>query len=73
MIAKIVMVLGILGFLLGLFITGISLALPVITDGRTSWEEAMLGFIPGAIFLVFSLLVALIGLIFVIRGRKSQP
>ena len=72
MVAKIIMVLGILGFLLGLFVTGVSLALPVLTDGRTSWEEAMLGFIPGAILIVLSLFVALIGLIFVIKGRKSK-
>jgi len=72
MVAKIIMVLGILGFLLGLFVTGVSLALPILTDGRTSWEEAMLGFIPGAILIVLSLMVALIGLIFVIKGRKSK-
>ncbi|MDH3529709.1 MAG: hypothetical protein OEQ28_09090 [Acidobacteriota bacterium] len=72
MIAKIVMVLGILGFLLGLFVTGISLALPIMTDGRTSFEEAMLGFIPGMLLIVFSLLLALVGLIFVIKGRKPK-
>ena len=71
MIAKIIMVLGILGFLLGLFVSGVSLALPILTDGRTSYEEAMLGFIPGVLLLVLSLFVTLIALIFVIKGRKS--
>lgn len=72
MFAKIVLVLGILGILLGFLITAVSVALPVLTDGRTSWEEAMLGIIPGIIFLVLSFFVAVIGLIFVIKGRKSN-
>ncbi len=71
MFAKIVLVLGVLGVLLGLLITAVSVALPVVTDGRTSWEEAMLGIIPGIVFLVFFFFVAVIGLIFVIKGRKA--
>lgn len=71
MLWKIVLVLGILGVLLGLLVTGISVVLPIATDGRTSWEEAMLGIIPGAIVLVLSFFVFLIGLIFVIKNRKS--
>ena len=71
MIAKIVLVLGILGFFFGLLVSGISLALPELTSGRTSYEEAMLGFIPGVLIMVLSLLAALIGLIFVIKDRKS--
>ncbi len=72
MFAKIVLVLGILGILLGFLITAVSVALPVLTDGRTSWEEAMLGIIPGIIFLILSFIVAVIGLIFVVKGRKSN-
>ncbi|NNE68433.1 MAG: hypothetical protein HKN33_17840 [Pyrinomonadaceae bacterium] len=71
MVAKIVMTLGILGFLLGLFVSGVSLALPILTDGRTSYEEAMLGFVPGALLVVFSLFLALIGMIFMIKGKKK--
>ena len=69
---KIVLVVGILGVLLGLAVTGVSVALPIITDGRTSWGEAALGIIPGAIVLVFSFLVFVIGLIFVLRNRKGK-
>ncbi|MEO7672557.1 MAG: hypothetical protein ABIU09_00590 [Pyrinomonadaceae bacterium] len=39
MIWKIVLALGILGVLLGLLVTGISIALPLMTDGRTSWMK----------------------------------
>lgn len=70
MIWKIVLVVGILGLLLGIAVTGISVALPFISNG-VSWEEAMLGIIPGAVVLVFSFFVFLLGLIFVIRGRKK--
>jgi hypothetical protein len=69
---KIVLVLGILGVLLGFAVTGVSVALPLITDGRTSWDEAAFGIIPGALFLVFSFFVFLIGLIFVIKNRKKK-
>jgi hypothetical protein len=72
MVAKIALVLGILGLLLGLLITVVSTALPLVTDGRTSWEEAMLGIIPGILILVVSFFIAVIGLIFVIKGRKSE-
>ena len=69
---KVVLVLGILGMLLGLAVTGISVALPIINGPRTSWEEAMYGIIPGSLFLVFSFFVFLVGLIFVIKNRKKK-
>ena len=69
---KIVLVLGILGVLLGFAVTGVSVALPIATDGRTSWEEAALGIIPGVLFLIFSFFVFLIGLIFVIKNRRKK-
>ena len=69
MVWKIFMVLGILGLLLGLLVTGISVALPIATDGRTSWEEAAIGIVPGVIVLLFSFLVFVVSLIFVIKNR----
>lgn len=69
---KIVLVLGILGLLLGIAVTGVSVALPLVSDGRTSWEEAMFGIIPGVIVLGLSFLVFIIGLIFVIKNRKRK-
>ncbi len=71
MLWKIVLVLGILGILLGFAVTGVSAVLPIATDGRTSWEEAMLGIIPGMLVLVFSFFLFLVGLIFVIKNRKK--
>ena len=72
MSGKIVLVIGILGILLGLAVTGISIALVPLTSGRTSLEEAMLGIIPGVIVLVLSFFVALIGLILVILNRRKD-
>jgi hypothetical protein len=72
MLAKIVLVFGILGLLLGGLVTLISFALPIATDGRTSWEEAMIGIIPGILLLLLSFIAAVVGLIFVIKGRKSN-
>lgn len=71
MLWKIVLVIGILGVLLGLAVTGISVALPIATDGRTSWDEALLGIIPGAVVLVLSFFIFVLGLIFVIKNRKK--
>ena len=70
MLWKIVLAIGVLGLLLGLAGTGISAALPIATDGRVSWEEAALGIIPGALVLVVSFFIFLLGLIFVIKNRK---
>jgi hypothetical protein len=67
------LILGLIGMLLGGGVLLVSLLLPVLTDGRTSWEEAMLGIIPGALVLAFSFVVAVVGLVVMIvkrRGRK---
>ncbi|HSE25487.1 MAG TPA: hypothetical protein VLB68_27740 [Pyrinomonadaceae bacterium] len=68
---KVVLILGILGILLGGSIFVISLLLPVITDGRTSWEEAMIGIIPGALILSLSFLLAIAGVIVILMKRKK--
>jgi uncharacterized membrane protein len=72
MVWKIALVLGILGMLLGLAVAGISVGLVLTTNGRTSWEEAMLGIIPGVLVLIVSFFLALVGLIFVIKNRKKS-
>ncbi len=68
---KVVLILGILGVLLGGAIFLISVLLPPLTNGRTSWEEAMLGIIPGALILAISLIVALIGLVITLKRKKA--
>ncbi len=72
MLWKIVLVLGILGILLGLAVTGVSVALPIVNGPRTSWDEAMLGIIPGVLVLIVSFLMFVVGLIFVIKNRKKS-
>ncbi len=72
MIGKIILVLGILGVLLGFVVTAISVALPSFTNGRTSWEEAMFGIIPGVVVLVISFVIAVVGLVIIIMGRKKS-
>ena len=72
MIGKIIMILGILGVLLGGAVLLISLLLPVLTDGRTSWDEALLGIIPGAIVLVVSFFIFVGGLILMLVQRKKR-
>ena len=71
MAGKIVLILGIVGIRLGGGVLAVSLLLPSLTSGRTSWEEAMLGIIPGALVLAVSFLVALAGVIVLVVGKKS--
>jgi hypothetical protein len=68
----VVLIVGVLGVLLGGGVLLVSLLLPALTDGRTSWEEAMFGIIPGAIVLTLSFLLAAVGLGVMIMGRKRQ-
>ena len=72
MIGKIIMVIGLLGVLLGGAVLLISLLLPVITDGRTSWDEALLGIIPGAVVLAISVGIFTGGLVIVLVQRKKK-
>lgn len=72
MIGKIIMIIGILGVLLGSAVLVISLLLPVLTDGRTSWDEAMFGIIPGAVVLMISFVVFVGGLVLVLVQRKKK-
>ena len=72
MAGKIVLIIGILGMLLGGGVLLVSLLLPALTDGRTSWEEAMFGIIPGALVLIISFLITAAGVAFIIIGRNKR-
>jgi hypothetical protein len=72
MIGKIIMVIGLLGVLLGGVVLLISLLLPLVTDGRTSWDEALLGIIPGAVVLIVSFVIFVGGLTMVLVQRKKR-
>lgn len=72
MLWKIVLVLGILGVLLGLLVAGGSAAIPFATEGRVDWDEGpIFGVIGGVLVLVVSFLMFVVGLIFVLKGRKK--
>jgi len=69
-VGKIALIIGIAGIVLGGGVLLVSMLLPVVTDGRTSWEEAMFGIIPGALVLVGSFVLAIVGLIIILMKRK---
>lgn len=68
----VVLIIGVLGILLGGGTLLVSVLLPSLTSGRTSYEEAMLGIIPGALVLFLSLVIALVGLVVIILKRKKR-
>jgi hypothetical protein len=70
-ISLVALILGILGMLLGGGVLLISVLLPLLTDGRTSWDEAMLGIIPGALVLFVSFIVAVVGVVLMILKRRN--
>ena len=74
-VGLVVLVLGVIGLLLGGGVLLVSLLLPALTDGRTSWDEALLGIIPGALLLCVSFVVAAAGLVVILmrRGKQARP
>ena len=71
MAGKILLVLGILGLLLGGAVAVIALLMLVTGGGRTSTEEAMMGIIPGCGCSFVSLVLAVVGLVLVMKARKK--
>jgi hypothetical protein len=71
-VGLVVLILGLVGSFLGGGTLLVSLLLPALTDGRTSWDEALFGIIPGALVLAFSFVVAVVGLVVMLKGRKSK-
>ncbi len=68
------LILGIIGTIIGGAVFLVSVMLPPMTNGRTSWEEAMFGIIPGLILLFFSLILAVVGLVITLKKKKAaQP
>jgi len=68
---KVALILGVIGMFLGGGVLLVSVLLPPLTDGRTSWDEAMLGIIPGALVLLGSFILAVVGLIVIMMRRKK--
>lgn len=71
-VGLVVLILGLIGSFLGGGTLLVSLLLPALTDGRTSWDEALFGIIPGALVLALSFAVAVVGLVVMLKGRKSK-
>ena len=71
-VGMVALILGLLGVLLGGGVLLVSLLLPALTNGRTSWDEALLGIIPGALLLAVSFVVAVVGLVLTLKGRKQR-
>jgi uncharacterized membrane protein len=70
-LAKIALIVGIIGIVLGGGVFLVSVLLPPLTNGRTSWEEAMLGIIPGALILMLSFVVAIVGVVLLVMKKKK--
>jgi uncharacterized membrane protein len=70
-VSKVALILGVIGIVLGGGVLLVSVLLPLLTDGRTSWEEAMFGIIPGALVLMGSFVVAVVGLILMLSKRRK--
>ena len=68
----VVLVLGILGVLLGLLVTIVSLAMPVLQPNNVKYSEIAPAIIGGIIILIFSLVIAIIGLVLVIKRKKQN-
>ena len=66
------LILGVIGILIGGAVLLISLLLPSMTRG-VSMSEAMVGVIAGALILVVSFILAVVGLILVLTKKKSNP
>ena len=71
-VGLVVLIVGLAGVLLGGGVLLVSLLLPVLTDGRTSWDEALLGIIPGALLLSLSFVVAAAGLVVLLVKRRKR-
>lgn len=66
-----VLVIGILGVLLGLLVTIVSLALPSLTNNKVNFGEAMPGIIIGVLVLAISLIIAIIGIVLMFMKKKK--
>jgi len=65
------LILGILLMILSGIGLIVCLALPSMTDGRVSFEEAMLGLIPAVLFFGLGFIVTVVAAIFFFKGKKT--
>ena len=68
---KVALILGVVGMLLGGVVLLVSLLLPSLTEGRTSWDESMLGIILGVLVLTGSFVLAAVSTVLIVMRRKK--
>jgi hypothetical protein len=69
-VAKVLLILGIIGMVIGGGVFLVSLMLPMMSS-HTSWDEALFGIIPGALVLMVSSVLAIVGVVLLIMKRKK--
>ncbi len=57
---------------LSLLVLVASILLPLMTSGRTSWDEALWGIIPGSVCSGISLLILVIGAVWMLFSRRRR-
>jgi hypothetical protein len=72
MISKLVLIVGILGILLGGAVLLICVILVATQGGRVSFDEALPGMIGGCACSFVSLILAVVGLVLVLKNRKKS-
>jgi hypothetical protein len=65
------LIIGLAGFFLSGCVFIVSVLLPVVSNGKTSWDEAMMGIIPGGCCSLLSLVIAAVGLILMLTAKKE--
>lgn len=71
MIPKITLIVGILGLLLGGLILVATLVIQATSNGRVAPDEAIWGYLGGCGCTFFSLIIAVVGLILVMKAQKQ--
>ncbi len=67
-----VLIVGIIGVLVSLCVVGVSASMPIINGPRASWDEAMLGIVPGAICCSLSFIIGVVGLVLVLMAPAAD-
>lgn len=70
---KVLFFIGLAGFVLSLGVFVVSLLLPMINGPRTSWQEAMIGIIPGAFCSLIFFILGVVGLILMLTAQPVVP
>ena len=67
------LIIGILLMILAGIVFIVCLLLPLMTNNRVNFEEALLGLIPSAIVFFLAFVLTVIAAIFFFKGKKVVP